>query len=103
MNSQTTKPQPEPRFKKGGIVRYKQSFREKFLKDQIELQKKYPTIKLGNQPIHNLRIYMEPRWDSSRNTYLYDYEYGPYLTSEGVAQETDLEWGNSGQSSITIY
>ena len=103
MNSQTTKPHPLPLFKKGSVVRYKQAVREKFMENYRLLQKKYPTEKFGNQPIYNLRIYQEPRWDDSRGTYIYDYEYGHCLTSEGVAQETDLEWGNSGHSGITIY
>ena len=103
MNNQTTKPQPEPLFRKGSVVRYKASLREKFKESHRLLQKKHPHQNLGNQPIYNLMIYESPRWDNLRKTYIYDYEYGHCLTSEGSALETDLEWGHIGTSGITIY
>ena len=82
---------------------YKQSIREQFRENHRLLKKKYPGQNFGNQPIYNLMIYEEPRWDDSRKTYLYHYEYGLSLTSEGVALETDLECRNIEKSGVIIY
>tara|TARA_Y100000389_G_C17395126_1_gene482088 strand:+ start:234 stop:524 length:291 start_codon:yes stop_codon:yes gene_type:complete len=86
---------PEPKFRKGMIVRYNKEKRDELTRIRKELRDKYPNEKLGNQPIHNLLIYTEPRWSPGYNTYMYEYEYGYGCTSEGSALETDLEMGNN--------
>lgn len=82
---------PIPKFKKGQIVKYNSNKRREILNNLEDLKKKYPGENFGNQPIHNLRIFIEPRWSKTHNCYVYDYEYGYGYTSEGSALEIDLE------------
>ena len=83
-----------PKFKKGQIVKYNSLKRQEFIKNREELRIKYPNENLGNQPIHNLLIFTEPRWSEAYKCWVYDYEYGLGCTSEGSALEIDLEISN---------
>tara|TARA_Y100000589_G_C26789215_1_gene481038 strand:- start:244 stop:504 length:261 start_codon:yes stop_codon:yes gene_type:complete len=75
---------PPPKFKKGQIVYYN---RDK-VNDIIERCKNIQGT--GQLPTYKLRISEDPRWNNKIKQWIYSYEYGFTMTSEGSAQEKDL-------------
>ena len=73
-----------PKFKKGQIVYYNKDR----INDMIERCKNIPGA--GQLPTYKLRISEEPRWNNKIKQWIYSYEYGFTMTSEGFAQEKDL-------------
>ena len=82
--------QPSPKFKIWSSVRYNQEWLNDYKKRLEPLRKLYGAD-IGEQPIGKLFICSEPRWDSNRKTFSYDYEYGIFGNHEGTALEKDLE------------
>lgn len=91
---------PRPKFQKGNIVKYSE-------KRQAELRKQLAQLRqgldvhsyrsLGEQPFGRLIIWCAPSFNYKRNEWIYQYEYGPWGTSEGSACESDLvEWATQG-------
>ena len=84
---------PKPKFHKGSIVKYSE-------KRQAELRRRLSQLRqgldvhsyrnLGEQPFGRLIVWCAPSFDYKRNEWLYQYEYGPWGTSEGAALESDL-------------
>jgi len=84
---------PPPRFRRGNIVTYNAKHKEE-MRASLARQRKYYRMHyedLGEQPFGRLVICYEPKFDWARYEWAYDYEYGPYGTSEGCALESLLE------------
>ena len=95
---------PRPRFCKGSIVRYNEKKKAEMRKSLSEMRRGlgyHEQRNLGEQPFGRLIIWCEPRFNHRGNEWVYEYEYGPWGTSEGSARESDLEaWNTVGGLSV---
>ena len=98
---------PKPNFHKGNIVGYTETRKAEMRKSLATMRRglgynEYRNI--GEQPFGRLIIWCEPRFDYRGNEWVYEYEYGPWGTSEGSARESDLvAWNTQGGLSTTPY
>jgi len=81
---------PEPKFRRGQLVKFNKSEEERIRKNVQELQKTYGHS-VGEQPYGRLILYCDPVWIESLKTYRYDYEYGIFGDHEGATYEHNLE------------
>tara|TARA_Y100000741_G_C18251615_1_gene557494 strand:- start:1850 stop:2212 length:363 start_codon:yes stop_codon:yes gene_type:complete len=79
----------KPKYKAGDCVKYKPEYIKERLATQIQIHGPASMAQYGQMPYGKLIIWGSPRIGPNL-TWLYDYEYGFGLTSEGSAYETDL-------------
>lgn len=98
---------PKPKFRQGSIVRYTETRKAEMRKSLAEMRRglgydEYRNI--GEQPFGRLIVWCSPRFDYHCNEWIYEYEYGPWGTSEGSARESDLiAWNTQGGLCTTSY
>ena len=81
----------QPKFKLGDIVRFNNEKLNE-MKVILENLKKEHDEDICNCPVNKLHICNTPKYNGK--TWIYDYEYGLGFTSEGSAQEEDIEYYN---------
>ncbi len=91
---------PKPKYHKGSIVRYTEARKAEMRKALAEMRRRlgyHEYRNIGEQPFGRLTIWCDPSFDYRSNEWVYQYEYGPWGTSEGSARESDLEaWNTQG-------
>ena len=98
---------PKPKFQTGSIVRYSETRKADMRKRLAETRRGlgyHEQRNIGEQPFGRLTVWCKPEFDYRRNEWVYQYEYGPWGTSEGSARESDLvAWNTQGGLSTTLY
>jgi hypothetical protein len=95
---------PKPKFHKGSIVRYNEKRKTEMRKSLAEMRRGlgyHEQRNIGEQPFGRLIIWCNPIFNYHSNEWVYEYEYGPWGTSEGSAKESDLV-GHSTQGGLSL-